>query len=77
MHIIFSEIHVWYILDKFLFPLESCTNNCMYIITIHIDYSVNLQYLQNVSNKYILIRELSCMPIARNKSIISKNIMRT
>ena len=50
----------------------------MYIVTtVHIDYNGNIQYMQNGSNKYILIRGLSCMPIARNKSTMSKNIIRT
>ena len=36
----------------------------------------NIQYTKISNNKYILIRELSCMPTEK-KSLISKNIMST
>ena len=78
MQLIFWDIYVWYNLDNFLFPLVTSTSNCMHSVTaVHIDYSGNIQYTQNDDNKYILGRELSCIPIVRIKSTISKNIIRT
>ena len=43
--------------------------------TVHNDYSGNLQYMKDISNKYILTRELSCILIVRNKPTICKNII--
>ena len=78
MQFVFSDIYVWPILDHFLFAIVTRTNSCMHTVTIlYIDYSGNLQYKQNVSNKYILIREFLCILIVRNKPTIPKNIMLT
>ena len=76
MQFIFSDIYVWYNLTHSFAPVSDMYEQ-LYVHCYNRAHWLKWQCIQSNSNKYILIYELSRIPIIRIKPTVSKNIICT